>query len=177
MSAAADLACGLIRPFEGLSLRAYPDPKSDLARAMRKAGIMTAYMQGRAEIPPALRGLDGAPWTIGYGETLGVHEDMWWTQEQAEAQLQRRAASFLLGVLGACPQLLRESATRQAACTSLAYNIGVKAFRLSSVSRCTMRREYPAAGDRMLLWNKGNGVVLPGLVARRKAERAMYLTA
>jgi lysozyme len=132
-------------------------------------------MQGGAEIPAALRDLDGAPWTIGYGETEGVHEDMWWTVDQAEAGLASRAAAVLVGVLDACPQLLREPSTRQAACTSLAYNIGVKAFRLSSICRSTSRREYATAGDRFLLWNKAGGVVLPGLTTRRCAERVMYL--
>lgn len=175
MSAALDLACGLIRPSEGLSLRAYPDPASPLAVAMRKARILAAYMQGRAEIPPALRELDGAPWTIGYGETDGVSEGMWLTLDQAETQLERRVGGVLLGVLRACPQLLLEAPERQAACTSLAYNIGVTAFRLSSVCRSTTRREYSAAADKFLLWNKAGGAVMPGLTARRRAERLMYL--
>jgi lysozyme len=144
---------------------------------MRRAGILSAYKLGKVEIPPALRNLNGSPWTIGYGETEGVHEDMWWTEEQADVGLQRRAGGVLVGVLRACPQLLLEPPTRQAACTSLAYNVGVKAFRLSSVSRCTARREYAAAADRFLLWNKAGGVVMAGLAARRRMERAMYLDA
>ena len=175
MSAALDLACGLIRPSEGLSLRAYPDPVSPLAVAMRKARILSAYMQGKAEIPSALRELGGAPWTIGYGETEGVTEGMCWTADQAEAQLERRVGGVMVGVLHACPQLLRESPQRQAACTSLAYNIGVTAFKRSSVCRSTARREYGAAADKFLLWNKAGGAVMPGLTARRRAERAMYL--
>lgn len=177
MSAAAlKLACDLIRPFEGLSLRAYPDPASPLSRAMSKAGILKRYMQGRAEIPAELRELDGAPWTIGYGETAGVREGMWWTLDQAEAGLQQSAADVLIRVLRGCPQLLTEPAARQAACVSLAYNIGVKAFILSSVCRSTSRREYLLAADKFLLWNKAGGAVLPGLTERRRAERALYLS-
>lgn len=175
MSAALDLACGLIRPSEGLSLRAYPDPASPLAVVMRKARILTAYMQGKAEIPPAMRELDGAPWTIGYGETDGVTEGMWWTLDQAEAQLERRVGGVLVAVLRACPQLLLEAPPRQAACTSLTYNIGVRAFGLSSVCRSTARREYRVAADKFLLWNKAGGAAMPGLTTRRRAERAMYL--
>lgn len=176
MNAALRLACDLIRPFEGLSLRAYPDPASPLSKAMSRAGILKRYMQGRAEIPAQLRELDGTPWTIGYGETAGVHEGMWWVMDQAEAGLQQTAADVLVRVLRVCPQLLSEPAARQAACVSLAYNIGVKAFGLSSVCRGTARREYALAADKFMLWNKAGGAVLPGLIERRRAERALYLS-
>jgi lysozyme len=137
---------------------------------------MSAYMQGKIDIPRELRGLDGSPWTIGYGETQGIREGMWWTLEQAEVSLQQRAGGVLLNMLRACPQLFLEPPARQAACTSLAYNIGVKAFRLSSVCRSTARREYSVAADKILLWNKAGGAVLEGLTKRRRAERSLYLS-
>ena len=114
-------------------------------------------------------------WTIGWGETLGVREGDVWTQERADAVLRQRAGQFLIATLKRCPGLYQESAERVAACTSLAYNIGVGAFSASSVSRKTTRREYQGAANAFLFWNKAAGSVLPGLTVRRQTERLKYL--
>lgn len=114
-------------------------------------------------------------WTIGYGETLGVHEGMVWTQEQADKQLRQRVGMFMLKTLKACPQLHLEPDQRVIACTSLAYNIGTGAFGVSSVCRNTKRREFMAAANSFLLWNKAGGKVIKGLTTRRQLERKKYL--
>ena len=116
----------------------------------------------------------GVP-TIGYGETLGVKMGDVWTMEQSQDKLKHRAGQFLRATINRCPQLANEPAARQAACASLAYNIGVGAFEASSVSRHTQRREYASAANSFLLWNKGGGKVLPGLTSRRKIERDYFL--
>jgi lysozyme len=175
LSDALALALPLIKGGEGLCLRAYPDPGSALYKALARANLLRRYMKGEAEIPPALRALSGAPWTIGFGETAGVREGMWWTEEQAEARLLARVAGFAAGVLKRCPRLAQEPAGRLAACTSLAYNTGLAAFGVSSICRCTARLEYRQAGDAFLLWNKAGGRVMPGLTLRRGRERALYL--
>ena len=115
-------------------------------------------------------------WTIGWGETLGVKEGDVWTQEQADAVLRRRIGQFLLATLRRCPQLHAEVVGRLAACTSLAYNIGVGAFGASSVRRKTTRRDYQGGADAFLLWDKAAGRVLRGLTLRRQAERLRYLS-
>lgn len=115
-------------------------------------------------------------WTIGFGETLGVKEGDVWTQEQADTILRQRAGQFMLATLKRCPKLLRESPDRLAACTSLAYNIGIGAFGASSVCRKTARSDFTGAADAFLLWNKGGGRVLRGLTLRRQAERLTYLS-
>ena len=73
-------------------------------------------------------------WTIGWGETAGVQPGMVWTQERADIVLRRRVGQFLVAVLQRCPALHLEGAARQAACVSLAYNIGAASFGESSVS-------------------------------------------
>lgn len=64
------------------------------------------------------------------------------------------------------------------AIVSLCYNIGVGAFKSSSVLRFLKEGDYKKAGESIDLWNKGtvNGVktVLPGLVKRRKDERDLF---
>lgn len=165
----------LIKEGEGCVLRSYPDPASPLYRALSQRNLLRLYLNGKVEIPADLKGLSGAPWTIGYGETLGVTEGMVWTKEQALFRLRQRVAQFLLGVYKRCPQLHAEPDHRVAACTSLAYNIGVGAFGASTVARRTGRREYQAAADAFLLWNKAGGRIMPGLVKRRRHERGVYL--
>lgn len=115
-------------------------------------------------------------WTIGWGETLGVSEGMQWTQERADTVLRRRVEHFMLATLSRCPALHLEPPGRLAACTSLAYNIGIGAFAASSVCRKTMRQDFAGASDSFLLWNKAGGRVVAGLARRRRAERSLYLS-
>ncbi len=161
---------------EGCNLRAYPDPASELYKALARARIIRAYKQGKAEIPERYRHLSGKPWTIGWGETLDVVEGMVWTQEYADERLQIRLMQFTLAVLKRCPQLHLEPDTRVAACVSLAYNIGVGAFAASSVCRYTMRCAYDAAAKAFKLWNKAGGLVMNGLTLRRESEAHLYLS-
>jgi lysozyme len=141
-----DRIIAMVKAREGCRLAAYPDP-----------------------------GTGGAPWTIGYGETLGIQPGMMWTQQQADDRLRQRVAQFLVAVYRRCPQLYLGPDGRTAACVSLAYNIGVGAFGASSVCRCTRRTEYFAAADAFLLWIRAGGRVMRGLVLRRQAERLAYL--
>lgn len=115
-------------------------------------------------------------WTIGYGETLGVHAGMIWTQQEAEERLRMRAMGFMSAVLKRCPALYLRHYGAVAACTSLAYNIGVGAFGASSVCRHTMRGELEKAGDSFLLWDKAGGKRVRGLTRRREVERTLYLS-
>lgn len=115
-------------------------------------------------------------WTIGWGETAGTKEGMVWTQEYADAMLRRRAAWFLTKTIKACPQLLKEPYTRQAACGSLCYNIGVGAWQhVCSVRRLTARGDYKAAAECFKRWNKAGGKTSRILTLRREAERLEYL--
>lgn len=172
---AIKLALPLIKSSEGLCLRAYPDPRSELSVALSDRRLLRKYMAGDAEIPGDLRHLSGKPWTIGYGETAGVIEGMVWTKEQAELRLIRRLVGFARGVLKRCPQLHLEPDGRLAACISLAYNIGLGAFASSSICRRTIRREYQGAADSFRFWNKARGQVMPGLTIRRRLEKELYL--
>jgi Phage-related lysozyme (muraminidase) len=105
-----------------------------------------------------------------------VVEGMVWTQEEADRRLARRMIYFMTGVLKKCPRLVGEPSGRLAACTSLAYNIGLGAFRGSGVASKTLRKEWEGAANSFLLWNKAGGRVMKGLSKRRAAERKLYLT-
>lgn len=119
-------------------------------------------------------------WTIGYGDTRGfdgarIKQGDVWTQAQADERVKACVKEFMDAVLRDCQQLWLEPPKRLAACTSLAYNIGVAAFAQSTVCRMTMAKEYQKAAEAFKLWNKAGGKVIPGLTARRLVEAAMYM--
>lgn len=169
-----DAICALVMAFEGCFLRAYPDPASPLYKALSKRNILRKYMQGKVGIPDDLKSLSGAPWTCGYGETEGVTPETVWTKEFAAKQLRHRVAQFMVATYKKCPQLYLEPPGRVIGCTSLAYNIGVGAFGVSSVCRQTKYRQYEIAAKAFLLWNKAGGAVMDGLTKRRTIESAWY---
>ena len=99
------------------------------------------------------------------------------TEQEAEAMLQEDLQEFSNFVLR---QLIKLPTENQfGAMTSLAYNIGANAFKNSSVLRYFNQGDILKAADSFLLWTKatvkGEKVVLPGLVRRRKAERLLFL--
>lgn len=123
----------------------------------------------------------GVP-TIGYGHTATVSADdvragRRITSTQCEQLFARDVEDFESGVRAALTQPATEN--QLAAMVSLAFNIGIGAFRASSVLKAHNRGDYAAAARAFALWNKatvgGKKVVLPGLVARRAEEAALYL--
>jgi lysozyme len=121
----------------------------------------------------AYRDAVGIP-TIGFGETRGVHMGMVWTQIQADSVFAARVEEFAKGVAALIKHPISDSAF--SACVSLSYNIGIGAFMKSSVLRDINMGQIPQAADAFLRWNQGGGKVLAGLVRRRAAERALFLS-
>jgi len=123
----------------------------------------------------------GGVWTVGYGETKGVVKGVKWTQEQAEESLVVRAREFMEAVLKASPKLLEHSPEKLAACTSLAYNIGmgdekkkIDGYNTSSVRRYIDQDNMPSAAEAFKLWNKDNGKIVQGLINRRQKESDLF---
>lgn len=114
-------------------------------------------------------------WTIGYGTTDGVHSGMIITAALAEslmeADVKQRAAmieSWLeVNVTG----------NEMSAMISLAYNIGMKAFHHSEVlTFLNDGQTKEACAKQFMNWVHAGGKILPGLVTRRAAEKAVFLT-
>ena len=143
----------LIKYFEGLRLTSYQD----------EAGI----------------------WTIGYGHTGNVQAGLVITQTQAETllitDLQRTVDYINAALPVSILPVVVTSPNQFASMCSLCYNIGTGNFRTSSVLKFHKANEIDKAAYAFLLWDKvtidGQLVESPGLVARRYAERALYLTA
>jgi lysozyme len=114
--------------------------------------------------------------TIGYGHTgSDVEAGQKITKQQAEALLASDLVTFERTV-GKCAVEADTSINQFSAMVSLAYNIGLKAFQSSSVLRLHRLGDHTRAADAFLMWNKGGGKVLPGLVTRRMKERELYLS-
>ncbi|MBX3653181.1 MAG: lysozyme [Ramlibacter sp.] len=167
----------LLKRSEGLVLHAYPDPRSPLGLALQRAGLWRAYLKQpiqRDKMPAALRGLDGAPWTMGYGDTLDVSEGDKITRPEAEARLAMRMERDYLRPMRAAFKLT-PTPNQLAAMLCLAWNIGINAFLKSTVLRCHNRGDFMAAARAFSLFNKSRGKEDPVLVARRAEEAALYM--
>lgn len=146
----SDYGGQFIAAYEGVVLRAYPDPATG-----------------------------GAPWTIGVGHTSAagapkVSPGMVITRPQAFEILKRDLAVFDAWVLKAVKRPLKQ--TQFDACSSLCFNIGPKNFANSSIVRHINAGRWLDAGAAFPLWNKAAGKVMSGLVRRRAAERTLFET-
>lgn len=116
-------------------------------------------------------------WTIGYGHTSNagpprVGPGMTMSEAEAARILAQDVERFATGVRAA---LTREVSPEQfSALVSFAFNVGIGAFRSSSVLKAVNAGDFGAVPDRLALWVKAKGKTLPGLVRRRAAEGAMF---
>ena len=110
--------------------------------------------------------------TIGYGHTHGVTLGDSCTAEEAERFLKWDLQVFESGVNA----LLTPMATDNqfSACVSLAFNIGMDNFKKSNVLKFTNSNQIDRAITGFSSWVRGGGVVLPGLVKRRKLEAELF---
>lgn len=113
--------------------------------------------------------------TIGYGHTTGVVEGQTCTPEEASqwliediAKTQKELAPFVN---------VRVTEGQFIALTSLAFNVGPAYVtrKCPKLMRALNACEFEEAAKQFLDIVKANGVVLPGLVKRRRAESALFL--
>jgi len=122
----------------------------------------------------------GEPWTIGWGATGHDHvhggrigPGTLWTQAQCDARLEadlERYGAEVAAAIGSAPTSQRQFD----ALVSFHYNTG-------AIARATLTRRHRAgdhegAAREFARWNKAGGRVIRGLVRRRAAEAALYLS-
>lgn len=144
----------LVREFEGCRLSAYKD------------------MEGRV--------------TLGWGRAHGVQMGDTCTQGQADAWLLEDlhvAENLVLGCLGGVPV----TDNQLSALTSFVFNVGLgevgvkdgfyelKSGGSSTMLKWLLEQDYSEAAMQFPFWCHAGGVVVPGLLARRKAEQALFL--
>jgi len=113
-------------------------------------------------------------WTIGYGHTKTARKGMKVTEKQAEALLKKD----LDWVEKAIEVNVKVSLTQNQydALCSFIYNVGEGAFRKSTLLRLLNAGDYEGVQAQFQRWNKAKGVVLKGLINRRAAERALFIS-
>ena len=117
--------------------------------------------------------------TIGYGSTYYADGKKVTLQDPPMDEPTARALllvelehTYLPGVLRNCPIL----ATDVRKCNSIvdfAYNCGVGRLQTSTLKRKINASDWDGAKEQLMLWTKGGGRVLPGLLKRRTAECAL----
>jgi lysozyme len=113
-------------------------------------------------------------WTIGYGHTKGVYKGMSITKEEAEKLLQQDVSVFELQVINTVGKL---SDCKIDALVSFAYNVGIAAFRNSTLCRkVKANSDDPAIRNEFMKWIYAGGKKLQGLERRRKEEADVYFS-
>lgn len=111
-------------------------------------------------------------WTVGYGTTEGVTRGVKITREFAEKLLQEdleaRGKALLEEVFVPINQ------NQFDALLSFVYNVGIGAFRRSTLRKLVNSKRFEEAAREFLKWNKAGGRVLPGLTTRRQEEMALF---
>jgi lysozyme len=114
--------------------------------------------------------------TIGYGSTYHADkrkvtlEDAPMDEPTARALLMIELEhTYLPGVLRNCPGLITD-VRKCNAVVDFCYNLGTGRLQTSTLKRKINAQDWEGATEQLMLWTKGGGKVLSGLVARRKAE-------
>lgn len=138
----------LIKYYEGLRLKAYQDT--------------------------------GGVWTIGYGHTsaaggMRVYAGLAITHDQAEQLLKDDLARMTYPVIDDLVKVPLSQGQFDALC-SFIYNLGATQVSTSTLLKRLNQGNYDAAAEQFGRWIYDNGQKLNGLIARRTAERNLFLT-
>ena len=114
--------------------------------------------------------------TIGYGSTYYANgtkvtlNDPPMSEKEAHALLMAELEhTYLPGVVRNCPILLSD-VKKCNAIVDFVYNLGIGRLQTSTLKRKINASDWEGAQEQLMLWTKGGGKVLPGLLKRRQAE-------
>lgn len=116
----------------------------------------------------------GDVWTVGYGHTGGVYPGMSISEEDAEVLLMEDifpAESALNKYV-----LVDLNRNQVDALISFVFNIGIQAFKKSTLLKFLNKGDYQRAAEELLRWCFDNGTKIQGLENRREAERERFLS-
>ena len=140
-------------------------------------------------------------WTIGYGhvlyqeqirlpvvrvegkETPMIRKEMplkqednrVWTKTEIDELFRTDVGTFERGVLRLVPGVVGRQGSFDAL-VSISYNFGLGNLQRSTIRMRANRGDWEGAAEAFRVWTKGGGKVLPGLVKRREAEIALFLS-
>lgn len=140
-------------------------------------------------------------WTIGYGHVLyqeqirlpmvrvegkeipmirkefplRPEDNRVWSKEEIEDLFSKDVASFERGALRLSPNLANRQGAFDAV-VSFSFNVGLGNYQRSQIRIKNDRGDYEDAAEAFMLWTKAGGKELPGLVKRRRDEKALFLS-
>jgi len=139
-----ELAASLCKKFEGFRSKPYLCPAG-----VATIGYGSTYYSGGRKVT-----LEDAPM------------DEFTASSLLMVELQH---TYLPSVLRQCPIL----ATDERKCNAIVdfvYNLGNGRLQTSTLKRKINAQDWDGAKEQLMLWTKGGGKVLPGLLKRRQAE-------
>lgn len=117
----------------------------------------------------------GVP-TIGYGSTyyangvkVTLNDPLISLEEANNLLMHELEHNYLQGVLRNCPILMTDE-RKCNAIVDFVYNLGIGRLQTSTLKRKINISDWEGAKEQLMLWTKGGGKVLPGLLKRRQAE-------
>jgi lysozyme len=140
-------------------------------------------------------------WTIGYGHVLYQNQirlpvvrvegkdvpmirkemplkpedNRVWTKAEIDELFRVDVETFERGVLRLVPSCVGRQGSFDAL-VSISFNFGLGNLQRSTIRMKANRGDWEGAADAFMMWTKGGGKVLPGLVRRRVAEKALFLS-
>ena len=140
-------------------------------------------------------------WTVGYGhvlyqdqirlpvmrvegkETPMIRKEMplkpednrVWTKTEIDELFRVDVGTFERGVLRLVPSVVGRQGSFDAL-VSISFNFGLGNLQKSTIRMRANRSDWAGAAEAFRAWTKGGGKVLPGLVKRREAEIALFLS-
>jgi lysozyme len=118
---------------------------------------------------------EGGVWTIGWGMTHGVTEGMRITQDEADDELEKTVDGISKDVRSLLDGV-RLNENQFAALVSFTYNCGVSALSNSHLRALINRGDFLSAAEEFDRWIFVKRQRSEGLVHRRAAEKALFLT-
>lgn len=113
-------------------------------------------------------------WTIGWGTTgPGIQEGLVISQHTADVMLKAHIQDIALDLTDLVGNGLKQH--QFDALVSFVYNIGLGAFKKSTLLKLVKAAKMAEAALEFEKWVKAAGKTLPGLIKRRKAEKALFI--
>lgn len=98
-----------------------------------------------------------------------------WSKEELVDLFKVDINSFERGVLRLSPNLVGHQSKFDAV-VSFAYNVGLGNYQRSTIRMKVNRGDWEGAAEAFMSWTKAGGKEVAGLVKRRKAEVALFLS-
>ncbi len=98
-----------------------------------------------------------------------------WSKEEINELFRVDVGDFERGVLRLVPGVVGRQGSFDAL-VSFAFNAGLGNLQRSQIRIRANRGDWDGAAEAFKQWTKGGGKVLPGLVKRRDAEIALFLS-